>query len=164
MSYWLAKSEPSTYSYPDLVRDTTTEWNGIHNASALLHLRKMRPGDSVLFYHSGEERSAVGIARVAAMPHPDPSDDRGSWSVEVRPVRALARPVSLAEMRGDRGLVGFVLFRMSRLSLMPVTPDQWRRILAHERGPAARSPEPQGKRLGSRSSHRAATARKRGAT
>jgi predicted RNA-binding protein with PUA-like domain len=119
----------------------------------------------MLFYHSGEQRACVGIARVAGKPHPDPNDDRGSWSVEVRPVRALAGPVTLSELRAETALAGFVLFRMSRLSVMPVSPEQWSTILAHEPiGPEKSVSDRQGKKRGSRSSQRAARARKRGAT
>ncbi|HTW40393.1 MAG TPA: EVE domain-containing protein [Thermoplasmata archaeon] len=160
MAYWLAKSEPSVYSYGDLERERRTEWNGVHNATALLHLKRMRPGDELLFYHSGSERSAVGIARVAGAPHPDPNDDRGSWSVVIEPSRALARAVSLSEMRSDPALSDFILFRISRLSVMPVTSAQWKRIL----GAAGRAPPTQGKKAGSRSRSRVARPRKRGAT
>ncbi|MGA8543175.1 MAG: EVE domain-containing protein [Thermoplasmata archaeon] len=165
MAYWLAKSEPGVYSYADLERDGRTEWSGIHNAAALLYLRKMRPGDRMLLYHSGDERAAVGIARVASAPHPDAADDRGSWSVEVRPVRPLARPVTLSELRADPAFADFLLLRISRLSVMPVAPALWTRILA--RSAAGSSPTParsQGKKLGSRSNNRAAGARKRGMT
>jgi predicted RNA-binding protein with PUA-like domain len=133
---WLAKSEPGAYAYADLVRDRRTEWDGIHNALALRHLKQMARGDAMLFYHSGDERAVVGLARVDGTPHPDPGDDRGSWSVAVVPVRALRGPVTLAELRGDPALAGFVLFRMSRLSVLPVTDDQWAAILAHEAGSA----------------------------
>ncbi len=165
MAYWLAKSEPSVYSYGDLERETLTEWNGVHNATALQHLKRMRPGDELFFYHSGTERAAVGIARVASTPHPDASDDRGSWSVEVRPVRRLRGPIALALLRADPPLAGFVLLRISRLSVLPVTAAQWKRVLTHE--PRGTDPGPaiaQGKARGSRSSQRAAAARKRGAT
>ena len=165
MAYWLAKSEPGVYSYANLERDGRTEWNGVHNATALQHLKRMRPGDSVLFYHSGDERAGVGIARVTSAPHPDPHDDRGSWSVEVRPVRPLRGPVALAELRADTGLADFVLFRISRLSVMPVTGEQWRRILAHEPGAASGGARRvQGRTRGSRANHRSAATRKRGAT
>lgn len=163
MAYWLAKSEPGTYSYSDLERDGRTEWSGVHNASALLHLRRMRPGDELLFYHSGAARAAVGIARVTSAPHPDPNDDRGSWSVEVRPVRALRGPIALADLRGDPTLSGLLLLRISRLSVMPVSPAHWKRVLSYE-PPAAPVRARQGKGLRSRSSHRVAAARKRGAT
>ncbi|MGA8303098.1 MAG: EVE domain-containing protein [Thermoplasmata archaeon] len=165
MARWLVKSEPSVYSYAALERDGHTEWDGVHNALALQHLKRMRPGDRLMFYHSGAERAGVGIARVASMPHPDPTDARGSWSVEVRPVRRLQGPIPLAELRSDRGLAGFILLRFSRLSVLPVTADQWDRVLSHEPGSAgARGPARQGSARGSRSSHRVAAARKRGAT
>ncbi|MGA9839369.1 MAG: EVE domain-containing protein [Thermoplasmata archaeon] len=164
MAYWLAKSEPGVYSYSDLEREHRTEWNGVHNALALQHLKRMAPGDPILFYHSGEQRACVGIARVSGTPHPDPDDDRGSWSVEVRPVRPLSGPVPLAELRGDPALVDFVLLRMSRLSVMPVTAEQWKRILAREPKATGTRGARQGKSVGSRSSSRVAAARKRGAT
>jgi predicted RNA-binding protein with PUA-like domain len=163
MAFWLAKSEPGVYSYRDLERERRTEWNGVHNATALQNLKRMRPGDEVLFYHSGEERSCVGIARVSGTPHPDPKDDRGSWSVEVEPARKLTAPVTLAQLRVDPALAGFVLLRMSRLSVMPVTRAQWKTILAHERSGTKRPPS-HGSTDGSRSSRRAAAPRKRGAT
>jgi predicted RNA-binding protein with PUA-like domain len=162
MAHWLAKSEPGTYSYADLERESRTEWSGVHNATALQHLKKMRPGDTMLFYHSGSERAAVGIARVSSAPHPDVNDDRGSWSVEVRPVRRLRGPVALSVLKADPKLAGFVLCRISRLSVMPVTSDQWTRVLAHE--PAADGRPDQGSKSGSRSNQRTAAARKRGAT
>jgi predicted RNA-binding protein with PUA-like domain len=140
MARWLAKSEPSVYSYADLVRDRTTEWDGVHNATALIHLRAMRRGDELLFYHSGDERSVVGIARITGAPRPDPKDDRGSWSVAVAPVRALRGPVPLAVLRAEPALNGFILFRISRLSVMPVSDAQWRAILAHEPEAGATAP------------------------
>jgi predicted RNA-binding protein with PUA-like domain len=136
MARWLAKSEPGVYAYGDLERAGRTEWDGVHNALALRHLRAMTRGDEVLFYHSGDERAVVGIARVAGAPHPDPRDARGSWSVEVRPVRPLATSIPLAELRTDPRLAGFVLLRMSRLSVMPVSDAEWAAVLAHERAPA----------------------------
>jgi predicted RNA-binding protein with PUA-like domain len=161
---WLVKSEPGTYSYADLERDGATEWTGVHNALALQHLKRMRPRDEILFYHSGAERSVVGVARVASLPRPDPADDRGSWSLEVRPVRRLRGPVTLGELRADRALEGLALFRMSRLSVMPVAPAHWAAILRHEPDGPAPDPARQGRTVGSRSSQRAARARKRGAT
>jgi predicted RNA-binding protein with PUA-like domain len=139
---WLVKSDPETYAYADLERDGRTEWDGVHNAAALIHLRKSRPGDGLLFYHSGEERAVVALAEVVSDPHPDPKDTRGSWSMAIRPVRRLRRPVTLADLRTDPALEGFVLFRMSRLSVMPVTDAQWKAVLAHER--AAETPDPKG--------------------
>lgn len=138
MARWLVKSDPETYAYPDLERDGRTEWDGVHNAAALIHLRKSRPGDGLLFYHSGGERAIVGLAEVVSDPHPDPKDTRGSWSMSIRPVRRLRATVTLSELRADRALDGWVLFRMSRLSVMPVTDAEWRAVLAHE--PGARAP------------------------
>ena len=138
MARWLLKEDPESYRFELLVRDGSTEWTGVHNALALRHLKAMRPGDEGIFYHSGEERSAVGILRIAGDPHPDPADDRGSWSVRVEPVRPLARPVPLSELKADESLGGFVLLRMGRLSVMPVTDAEWSRVLAHAATPAAR--------------------------
>jgi predicted RNA-binding protein with PUA-like domain len=132
MARWLVKEEPTHYAWADLVRDGKTEWDGVHNALALRHLRAIAPGDELVIYHTGDERACVGVARASGRPHPDPDDDRGSWSVEVRPVRPLRRPVTLAELRGDPALAGFLLLRISRLSVMPVSDAEWRRILAHE--------------------------------
>jgi len=160
VAYWLVKSEPTEYSYADLERDAKTQWSGIHNPTALLHLRAMRPGDELLFYHSGGERAVVGVARVASGPRPDRSDARRSWTLEVRPVRPLPRPVGLAELRAEPALRDFILFRISRLSVLPVTAAQWKRIIAR----SATSPPVQGRKPGSRSSSRAAAPRKRGST
>ena len=136
MARWLAKQEPSSYSFRSLVRDRTTEWDGVHNALALRHLRAMRRGDEVFFYESGEVRSIVGVMKVDGAPHPDPRDARGSWSVKVRCVRALARPVRLAEIKADPAFAGFDLLRISRLSVLPVPDAMWERIHALARVPA----------------------------
>ena len=130
MARWLIKEEPDHYAWSDLVRDGRTEWDGVHNALALRHLRAMAPGDEAFVYHTGDERSCVGIARVTGRPHPDPADDRGSWAVEVRPVRPLPRPVPLAEIKADPSLAGFILVRIGRLSVMPVSDREWGRVLA----------------------------------
>jgi predicted RNA-binding protein with PUA-like domain len=159
---WLVKSDPETYAYPDLERDGRTEWDGVHNAAALLHLRKMRTGDGLLFYHSGGERAVVALAEVASEPHPDPKDDRGSWSMAVRPVRRLGVPVTLTDLRADPALDGFVLFRMSRLSVMPVTDAQWAAIIAHETGtPVARATAARKGRARATGSRRRGTAARR---
>jgi predicted RNA-binding protein with PUA-like domain len=163
VAHWLLKEEPTHYAWADLVRDGATRWDGVHNALALRHLRSMAVGETALFYHTGEERAAVGVVRVASAPRPDPRDDRGSWTVEVRPLRPLRRPVTLAEMRADRALAGFDLLRISRLSVVPVSDAHWRRIEALERAPVP-SGAPQGPSASRRSSRRAAAARSRGAT
>lgn len=141
VSYWLVKQEPSSYAWRDLEKEKETEWNGVHNALALRHLRTMVVGDLAMVYHSGTERSAVGIARVVRDPRPDPDDARGSWTVRVRAVRPLRRPVTLAEIRADPGFAGFELLRFSRLSVLPVSGDHWARLIAREQtSPSAAGP------------------------
>ncbi len=139
MARWLVKQEPSSYSYPDLERDGRTRWDGVHNATALQHLRRMHPGDEAFFYHSGDERACVGVLRVASLPQPDSDDPRRSWWVEVEPVRRLPRPVPLGEIRADPAFAGFDLLRISRLSVLPVPERMWKRIevlAARPAGPA----------------------------
>jgi predicted RNA-binding protein with PUA-like domain len=126
---WLLKEEPSHYSYADLERDGRTEWSGVHNALALRHLKSMKVGDEGIYYHSGDERACVGLLRIATAPRPDLKDDRGSYLVEVRPWRPLARPVALAEIRADPTFAGFDLLRISRLSVLPVPGPMWTRLL-----------------------------------
>jgi len=132
MARWLIKEEPGHYAWARFVRDGRTEWDGVHNALALRHLRTMAPGDRAVFYHTGTERACVGIAEVVGLPHADRNDPRGSWSVEVRPVRPLHRPIPLSEVKADPALAGFDLVRLPRLSVLPISDDQWTRLLAHE--------------------------------
>ncbi|HXY46802.1 MAG TPA: EVE domain-containing protein [Thermoplasmata archaeon] len=132
VAFWLVKEEPRHYSWTDLEREGGTEWDGVHNALALRNLKSMGAGDRAIFYHSGDERSCIGILEVVGSPHPDPRDARGSWSVEVRPVRPLRRPIPLAEVKADPALLGFDLIRLGRLSVVAVSDDQWARLLAHE--------------------------------
>ena len=132
MSRWLLKEEPTHYAFADLVRDGRTEWDGVHNPLALRHLRSMVVGDEAFYYHSGGERAAVGIVRISRGPRPDPSDPRPTVSVEIAPVRALRRAIGLAELKEDPALARFDLFRIGRLSVVPVSDAQWARILAHE--------------------------------
>lgn len=132
VAHWLVKQEPTSYSWSEFAKEGETEWDGVHNPLALRHLRAMAPGDLALFYHSGDERACVGILRIVRGPRPDPNDTRGSWSVTVRPVRPLRRPVTLAEIRNDPGFAGIDLLRISRLSVMPVSGNHWTRVLAHE--------------------------------
>jgi predicted RNA-binding protein with PUA-like domain len=161
MARWLVKEEPTHYAYADLTRDGKAEWNGVHNALALRHLKAMRPGDELLYYHTGDERAVVGIAKVGGTPRPDPDDDRGSWTVLVRPVRPLANPVSLATLKADPSLATFDLVRIGRLSVMPVGEQQWTRILSYESGEA---PKVQSSAAARRPKRRSATARNRGST
>ena len=131
MNRWLVKSEPGTYAFADLLRDGTTRWDGISAPAALLHLRGMRRGDEVLFYHSGAERAVVGLARAASDPYPDPaSADPRRVVIDLKGVRALSRPISLGEIKADRRFKNFGLVRISRLSVMPVTAEEWRALLA----------------------------------
>lgn len=131
MAYWLVKSEPNTYSFADLQRDGRTVWDGIRNNAAALHLKAMKVGDEVLFYHSQEGLAVVGVARVAREAFPDASDPTGRFvAVELEPVRPLASPVTLAQMKADPALSDMAMLRQSRLSVSPVTPAEWRAILA----------------------------------
>jgi predicted RNA-binding protein with PUA-like domain len=125
VSAWLVKSEPNEYAYADLERDGLAEWDGVTNALAQRHLRTMRAGDVCVVYHSGLERAAVGLARVARDPYPDPTDPTGKrvW-VDLRAERRLARPVTLAALKADPLFAESPLVRMSRLSVLPLEPEQ----------------------------------------
>jgi predicted RNA-binding protein with PUA-like domain len=128
MAYWLMKSEPGSYSWDDLVREGGTEWDGVRNPAARLHLRAMKVGDQALFYHSGGERAVVGIMRIAREGRPDGSD--GQWvSVAVEPVRALAVPVPLSAIKGEKRLVDLEMLRQSRLSVSPVRDEEFMTIV-----------------------------------
>jgi predicted RNA-binding protein with PUA-like domain len=129
--HWILKTEPSTYGFPDLVRDRRTRWEGVSNAVALKHLRSMLEGDDALIYHTGNEKSLIGLARVASAPYPDPAQkDERLVVVDVEAGKALPRPVSLAEIKADPAFKDFGLVRLPRLSVVPVEPDQWKRLLA----------------------------------
>jgi predicted RNA-binding protein with PUA-like domain len=128
MAYWLMKSEPSSYSWADLVRDGGTMWDGVRNNAARLHLRAMKAGDEALFYQSMEHRSVVGIMRITGTGQPDGDD--GSWvKVPVEPVRPLANPVTLAAIKAEPRLAKMELIRQSRLSVAPVREDEWKLVL-----------------------------------
>ena len=130
MAFWLLKTEPGDYAFADLERDGATVWDGVANNAALMHLRGARPGDLALVYHTGDERAAVGIAEITSAPYADPAEtDARLVVVDVKPVRRLARPVTLAAVKADPFFAGFALVREPRLSVMPVTPAQWRRLL-----------------------------------
>lgn len=129
-NYWLFKTEPSTYAFAQLEQEGKTVWDGVRNALALTHLRKMKKGDRALVYHTGGEKAVVGIARLSAGAYPDPSqNDPRLVVVELAPERPLARPVSLATIKADPLLQAMPLVRISRLSVMPVTPEEWKRLL-----------------------------------
>ena len=127
---WLFKTEPSAYSWADLVRDQRTVWDGVKNALALRHLAAVAKGDEVLIYHTGDEKAAVGIAKAARGAYPDPKQkDARLLVVDLEPVNPLARPVALGEMRANRRLAGFDLLRLPRLSVMPVSAEHWTAIM-----------------------------------
>ena len=129
-SHWLVKSEPNTYSFADLERDGRTVWDGVRNNAAALHLKAMREGDEVLFYHSQEGLAVVGVAEVVRTAFPDPGDPTGRFvAVELAPTRPLRRPVTLAEMKAEPGLAGMAMLRQSRLSVSPVSEAEWNLIL-----------------------------------
>jgi predicted RNA-binding protein with PUA-like domain len=129
--FWLLKTEPDSYAYADLEREGATVWDGVSNNAALLHLRAMGPGDLALIYHTGDERRAVGVAEVTSAPYPDPqAGDPKLVVVDVRPLRRLARPVALTQVKADPAFADFALVRQGRLSVVPVTAEQWRRLMA----------------------------------
>jgi predicted RNA-binding protein with PUA-like domain len=122
------RSEPASYGWEELLRDGGTEWDGVRNAAARLHLRAMKPGDEALFYHSGDEKAAVGVMRIARGAAPDPKD--ADWvSVRVEPLRPLARAVALKAMKGDPRLARLEMIRQSRLSVSPVRDEEWAALL-----------------------------------
>ena len=130
MSYWLVKSEPKAYAWSQLVKDGVTAWTGVRNFAARLHLRAMKSGDPVFFYHSGEAKSVVGLAQVLKEAYRDPTASEGDWScVDLKPEKALAIPVTLATIKADRILKEMVLAKQSRLSVSPVTREQFERLL-----------------------------------
>jgi predicted RNA-binding protein with PUA-like domain len=127
---WLFKTEPSAYSWQQLERDGRTTWDGVKNARALKHLAAVAEGDEVLVYHTGDEKAAVGIARVARGAYPDPKAREAKLVVvDLAPLRALPSPVTLAVMRTNPKLAGFDLLRLPRLSVMPVSAAYWTAIL-----------------------------------
>ena len=129
-NYWLLKTEPDVYSFADLVRDGATRWDGVSNNAALKHMRGMQPGDAALIYHTGDERRAVGLAEIASAPYADPqAGDPKLVVVDVRALLALPQPVTLAAVKADPFFVGFPLVREPRLSVLPVSAEQWRRLL-----------------------------------
>jgi len=129
--FWLVKSEPDTYAFDDLLSDGKTVWDGVRNNAAALNLRAMRLGDLMLFYHSGAGPAAVGVAKVTREAFPDPGDASGRFvAVEIAPVEALAKPVTLAQMKARGDLAEMKILRQSRLSVSPVTAAEWAVILA----------------------------------
>jgi predicted RNA-binding protein with PUA-like domain len=129
MAQWLLKEEPDHYGYEQLERDRKTVWSGVRNPLAQKHLRSIRRGDRIFYYHTGKQKAVVAVAKAASDAYPDPNDSAGSsFVVDVVPDTPLPRPVTLAEIKADSSFATFPLVRMSRLSVMPVTDDEWKRI------------------------------------
>jgi predicted RNA-binding protein with PUA-like domain len=127
---WLFKEEPTHYSYDDLARDGKTSWTGVRNPVAQKHLRTVKKGDRIFFYHTGDEKAVVGISRAAGNAYPEPADSTGKlFAVDVEPVKKLKAPVTLAAIKADKRFASFVLTRVPRLSVMPVSPDEWDAIV-----------------------------------
>jgi len=135
MANWLVKTEPDSWSWDDQVKQGAKggEWTGVRNPQANRHMREMKKGDRVFFYHTGKEKQVVGIAEVVAEAHPD-STDEAYPAVDLRAVEKLARPVTLAEVKADPALKEMVLARAPRLSVQPVSDDEWERIVALSKG------------------------------
>jgi predicted RNA-binding protein with PUA-like domain len=129
-NYWLVKQEPDSYSWSDFVGEGHTAWTGVRNYTARNNLRKMQKGDEVLFYHSGEDKAVVGIARITRPAYLDPTAKGGDWSaVDLAPIKSLRRPVTLREIKSDPRLKQTPLIRQSRLSVMPLTATEFRTIV-----------------------------------
>ena len=129
-NFWLVKQEPSSYSWSDFVADGETSWTGVRNFTARNNLRKMRKGDEVLFYHSGDDKAVVGTAKVTGTAYPDPTAKEGDWStVDLAAVKPLARPVTLREIKANSRLKEIPLVRLSRLSVMPLGESEFREIV-----------------------------------
>ena len=130
MAQWLLKTEPSTYSWDDLVREGKAVWDGVKNPFALNNMKAMQPDDRAFFYHTGDVKAIVGIAKVVSAAYPDPkAKDPKLVVVDLEPLKKLARPVTLAEIKADKFFKDWALVRVPRLSVMPVTREQWMRVL-----------------------------------
>ncbi|MCX6140627.1 MAG: EVE domain-containing protein [Candidatus Kapabacteria bacterium] len=131
MNYWLAKSEPEVYSWDQFVRDKKTYWDGVRSYQARNNMREMAKGDLVIFYHSGDERSAVGIAEVVKTAYQDPTTDEEAWVVvDLKPVRPLKNPVTLATIKSTKGFENIALIKQGRLSVLPLTKKEFETIEA----------------------------------
>lgn len=130
MNYWLIKSEPSAYSYQDLVDEGTGRWDGVRNYAARNHLRAMKKGDLALFYHSREGLEVVGICKVVKEAYPDPTAEKGDWSaVDFKAVKLLKKPVPLSDIKEEPSLQEMPLVRIGRLSVMPLTKEEFEKVL-----------------------------------
>ena len=136
---WLGKEEPTHYGWDAFVKDKKAVWSGVRNALAQRHLRAVEKGDRVFYYHTGDEKAVVGIAKALSGAYPDPEDEAGKYvAVDIAPVKRLPRPVTLAEIKADPAFKDFALVRIARLSVMPVTDAQWTRIERMAASPAER--------------------------
>ena len=136
---WLVKEEPTHYGWDAFVKDKKAVWSGVRNALAQRHLRAIEKGDRVFYYHTGDEKAVVGIAKTLSGAYPDPEDKAGKYvAVDIAPVKRLPRPVTLAEIKADPAFKDFALVRIARLSVMPVTDAQWTRIERMAESPAER--------------------------
>ncbi len=130
MAFWLIKSEPEVYSWDQLVKDKHTRWDGIRNYAARLHLRSMKKGDLVFFYHSNKGTEIVGIASVIKEAYQDPTTSDPAWfAVDVKPLKKFVKPVSLEQIKNEKKLSSMALVRISRLSVQPVTEEEWKIIM-----------------------------------
>ena len=130
MAFWLLKSEPSVYSFDELIKEKQTCWSGVRNYAARLHLKNMKTGDLAFFYHSNEGTAIVGIAKISKEAYQDPTTNDERWvAVDIKPVKKLKQPVSLAEIKKDKRLANMALVRIGRLSCQPVTEEEWKIIL-----------------------------------
>ena len=130
MQHWLVKSEPEAYAWETLLREKKTNWTGVRNYAARNHLRAMRKGDQVLFYASVTTKAVLGVAEVIKEAFPDATAEEGDWSaVELKALRSLPRPVTLEQIKAEKSLAGIMLVRQGRLSVMPLTPAEFEKIL-----------------------------------
>ena len=140
---WLFKEEPTHYSYDDFAADGKTVWSGVKNPVAQKHLHAVKKGDRIFYYHTGDEKAVIGIARALGDAYVDPKDPSGrSAVVDVAPVKKLKRPVTLKEIKADTAFKDFPLVRISRLSVMPVTDAEWQRIEEMATGSPRAAPRP----------------------
>jgi predicted RNA-binding protein with PUA-like domain len=138
MAMWLVKEEPAHYNFESFTKDGATTWTGVKNPLAQKHLRGIRKGDLVFYYHTGDEKAVVGIAKAAGSAYPDPADRAGkAFVVDLEPVKPLPRPVTLAEIKADKRFAQFPLTYLPRLSVMPVSDAEWSAIVKLAARPAA---------------------------
>jgi len=130
MGYWLFKTEPSCYSYENLEQDKKATWDGVTNALALKYLRQIKKGDQALIYHTGDVRAVIGVAEISSAPYVDPKqNDPKLVVVDLKPKRRLSKPISLAEIKANEEFQDFLLVKMGRLSVMPVSDHQWKLLV-----------------------------------